>query len=121
MRRIRTNIPLQALVTMNDPVFVEASGSLAKAVLASSLSTDDQRIAYAFRRVLVRPPSDQETKRLGMILNEGLTEFNTDPDSATELLNSARIEADGFEKEQLAAWTIVSNVLLNLDETLMRN
>ena len=56
-----------------------------------------------------------------MILSDCLTEFKVDPDSATELLGSARIEADELDEEQLAAWTIVSNVLLNLDETLMRN
>ncbi len=122
VRRIRTNIPLQALVTMNDPVFVEASGALAKKTLAADLDSDSRRVVFAFRKVLVRPPSTQETERLVDVYKTALAEYQEDEAAARQLLESSRLAAmDGVSNEQLAAWTIVANVLLNLDETLMRN
>ena len=124
VRRIRTNIPLQALVTMNDPVFVEASGALAKLALQSA-NDDDQRIAHAFQRVLVREPTDAEIARLKKVLNESQSEFQSDQAAATDLLEVARVHigglGEGISDVDLAAWTMVANVLLNLDETLMRN
>lgn len=122
VRRIRTNIPLQALITLNDPVFVESAGALAKAVLDSKLSLNSQRIAYAFQRVLVRPPSEEEAHRLVALLEEARAEFTRDSGSAAALLETARVQVgDGYDQEELAAWIMLANVLLNLDETLMRN
>lgn len=120
IRRIRTNIPLQALVTMNDPVFVEASGALAKRVLDSGLSDDDTRLVSVFQRVLVRPPDEPELERLRQALAEARHEFQTHPKLAEELVHSANLESSE-DSVTLAAWTVVANVLLNLDETLMRN
>src|SRR5438270_10007871 len=63
VRRIRTNTPLQALVTLNDPVYVEAAQALARRVVTHGATTAE-RIAYGFRLVLARPPSEKETQRL---------------------------------------------------------
>ena len=124
VRRIRTNIPLQALVTMNDPVFVEASGALAKLVLQIP-DDNDGRMVNAFQRALVRAPTAGEVDRLMKVLAEARAEFEADPKAASELSDAARVHIGGLEPgitdADLAAWTMVANVLLNLDETLMRN
>lgn len=124
VRRIRTNIPLQALVTMNDPVFVEASAALAKSVLQAE-GDDDERLSLAFQRVLVREPAKAELNRLKQVVGEAKQEYLEDPAAASELLEAGRVHigglAAGLSEIDLAAWTMVANVLLNLDETLMRN
>ncbi len=118
IRRIRTNTPLQALVTMNDPVYVEAAGALAKSV--SSLDGEDQ-LPNMFRRVLIRPATSDELARLKQLFDDTQAEFNADPAAAIDLLNEARVEDTKMPKaEELAALTVVASVILNLDEALMR-
>ena len=122
VRRIRTNIPLQALITMNDPVFVEAAGALAILMAKEKVHPIEKQIDYGFRRVLVRPPNQQEVDRLVQMYQSALDDFRSHPDSATRLLKSANILINKDTKPvELAALTTVANVLLNLDETLMRN
>ncbi|PHR87589.1 MAG: hypothetical protein COA78_37025 [Blastopirellula sp.] len=122
VRRIRTNIPLQALITMNDPVFVEAAGALASIMIHAENQSIEDRVTEGFRRVLVRPPNQPEVERLVQMYQIALSDFQSHPDSATRLLKSANITVDKDTKPvELAAWTTVANVLLNLDETLMRN
>ncbi|MHC4876720.1 MAG: PSD1 and planctomycete cytochrome C domain-containing protein [Planctomycetota bacterium] len=120
IRRVRTNSPLQALVTLNDPVFVEAAGALALRMKEAGPDAATQ-ITNGFRRVLARKPSPAELQKLTDLLVETQTEFAVDRDTATELVTAAGI-ADRASQgpEQLAALTVVANVLLNLDETLMR-
>ena len=118
IRRIRTNTPLQALVTMNDPVFVEAAGALAKSV--SSLDGEDQ-LSTMFRRVLIRPATSDELARMNVLLKETLAEFQRDASAAKDLLEEARVEAtEAWQTEELAALTVVASVVLNLDEAVMR-
>jgi hypothetical protein len=120
IRRVRTNTPLQALVTLNDPVFIEAAGALAKQVLAQPDART--RATHAFRRVLVRPPTETEVDRILALHEQAIAEFQEYPDRAAELLKAANISApDGASTIELAAWTTVANVILNLDETVMRN
>jgi hypothetical protein len=122
IRRIRTNTPLQALVTMNDTSFVEAAGGLAASTLAIASKDTGSRMAHAFRRVLVRPPAAHELTRLTEFYAATENHFETHPDAAEALLKAARVTAEErAASHELAAWTVVSNVLLNLDETLMRN
>ncbi len=129
LRRDRTNTPLQALVTLNDPVFVEAAQALARRVVlyeAKSLSTVDQ-IRHAFRLVTSRYPSDPELARLTSLYESSLADFRLDPSSAKKLatdplgpLPEKALPVDGsIDEGVLAAWTVVGNVLLNLDEVLM--
>ena len=105
IRRVRTNTPLQALVTLNDPAFVEAAGALSKRM---------KSIEHGFRLVLVRVPTEAELKRLSALYSTLDDDFKNDPQSARDLLESARLE-DGD-----AAMVAVASVLLNLDETLMK-
>jgi hypothetical protein len=120
LRRDRTNTPLQALVTLNDPVYVEAAQALARRIVAAG-SSPSERIAFAVRTCLSRPPYDVEAKRLLALYEQSVTDFWADDDAAkkmaTEPLGAA---PEGANLAELAAWTVVSNVLLNLDEMFMK-
>lgn len=120
-RRARTTTPLQALVTMNDPQFVEAAGALATRVLTAGDSDDQGRVVMAFRLCTGRTPTLAEVQRILDLLREERAAFSADPARAEAL---ARVGApagvpQGPDPDQ-AAWTIIANVLLNLDETLTR-
>lgn len=105
IRRVRTNTPLQALVTLNDVVFMEAAGALSKRM------TD---LKHGFRLVLIRPPKDFELERLEKLYASMKEHYRDDPEAAKALVASAGL------KEGEAARIAVANVLLNLDETLMK-
>ncbi len=121
IRRIRTNTPLQALVTLNDPAFVEAAGALGRRVLAGPEATVRDRAARALGLVLVRPASAVESDRVVALYQDALADYQADPAAAADLLRSASLTpAAGEPVAELAAWTVVGNVLLNLDETLTR-
>jgi hypothetical protein len=112
LRRARTNTPLQALVTLNDPVYLEAAQALARRIMAGSASPAD-RIGQGFRLCLCRPPSDRESERLVQLYEDARAEFTRTPEKAKDLLS-------GEATPDLAAWTVVANVLLNLDEMFMK-
>jgi len=120
VRRMRTNTPLQALVTLNDPVFVEAAQALARRVEASPGTLTD-KVQFAFRTCLSRSPSEAEVERLVRLFEFTRVPFEKDPkralEMATQPLGAAPKESD---MANLAAWTVVGNVLLNLDEALMK-
>jgi hypothetical protein len=120
LRRIRTNTPLQALVTLNDPVYIEAAQSLARKVVASNDSIES-RIEDAFHQVLIRDPSRDEQKRISDLVIQFGKHFETRPEDAKQMatipLGDAAENADLIE---LATWTVVSNVILNLDEVFMK-
>jgi hypothetical protein len=121
VRRLRTNTPLQALVTLNDPVQVEAAQALARRVVAQGGDSTKSRASYAFRLCLTRPPSDREAQRLVDLFDKTYKQFqNAQPQAealATKPLGPA---PKGMNVVDLAAWTVVANVLLNLDETLAK-
>ncbi len=127
IRRIQTNTPLQALVTMNDPVYLEAAGALASKTTANL--QDDELLQLMFRRVLIRPANHEEMQKMRQLLQETMAEFRSTPDAAIELLKSANLAniadpADTKAREsqiRLAATTVVASVILNLDEALMRH
>ena len=120
VRRSRTNTPLQALVTLNDPVYVEAAQALARRNATSGPTARDKAL-FAFRQVTSRNPTDDELNRLEKLYTSSREQLQKQPDHAmklaTEPLGPAPKDADIPE---LAAWTLVSNVLLNLDEMLMK-
>lgn len=120
VRRNRTNTPLQALVTLNDPVYIEAAQALARRMTAAE-SAEAQRVTYGFRLCLARPPSDQERQKLLDLHGRVRQAFQEDREAAEKLatvpLGSVAEDADVID---LAAWTVVANVLLNLDEMLMK-
>jgi hypothetical protein len=121
VRRVRTNTPLQALVTLNDPVYIEAAQALARRIVSSGGATPAERQSYGFRLCLSRPPSDAESARLVKLYEQALARLSENADEAqklaTEPLGPAPKEMNVSE---LAAWTVVANVLLNLDETVMK-
>ena len=124
-RRVRSNTPLASLVTLNEPIFVEAARGMARRVLREGGSTDGQRVDYAFRLCTGRRPGPAERTELLALLQsrrERLTDRNAmineittgDADKAPEL-------PDNTTAVNVAAWTITARVLLNLDEILTKN
>jgi hypothetical protein len=121
VRRLRTNTPLQALVTLNDPVYVEAAQALARRMVAQGGSSNAARAAYGFRLCLARPPRDDEVRRLVDLFEKTRQQFRTAPDAATALATKPLGPAPaGMDVVDLAGWNVVANVLLNLDETLAK-
>lgn len=120
LRRERTNTPLQALVTLNDPQFVEASRNLAQLVLKEVGSEDLPRaLDFAATRLLCRPLRESERKVLQPAHASLLAFYQTHPDDAKSLVKVGESPADGsLDVAQLAAWTNLCNTLFNLDEVL---
>src|SRR5579871_2582255 len=117
-RRSRTNTPLQALVLMNDPTFVEASRALASRVMTSAASAND-RVVLAFRLAVARTPTANELHTLAALAAQEVTHYRGHPDAATELLGVGESKAGAqLDRAELAAWTTVAQVILNLDETI---
>ncbi|MDA7889161.1 PSD1 and planctomycete cytochrome C domain-containing protein [Pirellulales bacterium] len=130
IRRPRTNTPLQALVTLNDPVFVEAAQALARRIILESEANAEAQATRGFRLVLTREPRPNEVERLVKLYEETHTQYMTQPGAAMAMATKPRgllpeeilKHFDGNMNEahiHLAAWTVVGNVLLNLDETFM--
>ncbi len=121
IRRIRTNTPLQALVTLNDPVFLEAAAALAAKVAAHSGTVEDRAI-LCMQTALVRPVKSTETGPPVALYNDVLQEMKDDPAKARKLVESTRAsKPESMSQEEFAAWIIVSNAVMNLDEFLTRN
>jgi hypothetical protein len=119
--RGRSNIPQQALVLLNDPSYVEAARSLAARVLKECNGSAEERVAWAWRLVLQRLPRIEEMETVMPLLRAHLDHYKASPAAADELLKTglAAIPAD-LDKAELAAWTHVARVLLNLHETITR-
>ncbi len=118
-RRSRTNTPLQALTTMNDPQFVEAAGALAVRMIREG-STTTTRVARGMRLAIGRVPEPAEVVRLVLLAEEQLAAYAKDPASAEKLAAQIPKRPTDVPAADLAAWTIVGNVILNLDETITR-
>lgn len=119
LRRPRSNTPLQALVTLNDPVYVEAAQAMAQR-MAGSAGSIDEKAAYGFRLCLIRQPRKAELNELVKFYRDAKAAFTNQPDQARKMATDPMGAAKGRDLIELAAWTAVGNVLLNLDETLMR-
>jgi len=119
LKRDRSDTPLQALVLLNDAEYIEAAQALAKRVLREAEPNDEKRVAYAFRLCVGRPPIRAELNRLLTLVSNERQNFSKDAEAASLL---AKAKKSGQEDvAQLAAWTVVGNVLLNLDETVTKN
>ncbi|MCP4782686.1 MAG: DUF1553 domain-containing protein [Fuerstiella sp.] len=122
IRRVLTNTPLAALVTLNDPVYVEAAQALSRKVMLDGGSSKEERVRHAFLRVLSRPPTQQEAARLEALVDDEHKYYLENPDQAQQMATSVLGPApEGLDISRLAAWTVVGNVLLNLDETLTKD
>ena len=111
---------MQALVTLNDPVYVEAAQALARRMLAAG-DSPAARIEYAYHVSLIRDPTPAEVQRLAQLAEVAQVQLQTDQQQANLLATQPLGELpDGADATELAAWTVVGNVILNLDETLMK-
>lgn len=123
VRRLRSNTPLQALVALNEPTFMECAQALARKTLAEGGKSDAERITFAFRRAVSRPPTDGERKELLSLLAKQQKHIADGWVNPYELATSKNQLPDlpaGTTPAQLAAYTVVSRVLLNLDETITK-
>ena len=119
--RQRTQTPLQSLVLMNDPAFVEAARGLAQRVLREEPSDVDRRLMRAFRHTLGRQPQADEMEVLHQAYDRQLAGYRSDPKSAELLLKVGESKLpENANPAELAALTAVANVLLNLNETITR-
>jgi len=120
IRRIRTNTPLQALVTLNDPVYLEAAAALAGRMVAESVD-NEERAEHGLRLALIRPLREGEARPLVELQEAALADFEASPEQATALIQSSRGQAGEMAPTEFAAWIVTANAILNLDEFLSRN
>jgi hypothetical protein len=122
IRRIPTNTPLQAYVTLNDPVYVEASQALARRILKEGGSDTASRLRFALSLVLSRPAEPASIDALTKLYESELARCTADPAAAKKLATEPLGPLpDGLNAAEAAAWTAVANVLLNLDGVLMKS
>jgi hypothetical protein len=120
VRRPRTNTPLQALAVLNDVTFVEAARVLAQNTLRQEKSAED-RLLEMFRRVTARPPNDAESAVLAASLRRFQQRFADDAEAAQRFISVGEFPRDeSLDITELAAYTAVANLILNLDEALTR-
>jgi hypothetical protein len=117
-RRTRSNTPLQALALLNETAFHEFAQGLAARLLRESPGGGEARIRRAFELCVSRPPAAAELARMRELLAAELDDFQTRPGEAVHLAGPNAREGEGTT--ELAAWTAVARVLLNLDEFLTR-
>ena len=124
VRRTRSNTPLQALATLNEPIFMESARALALRTLGEGGGTDADRLVYAFRRCLARGPSEPEAAMLLDLLRRQAQRFARPEARPWDLAANDPAKPPplpaGATPPQLAAWTAVARVLLNLDETITK-
>lgn len=121
-RRERSNTPLQALQLMNDVQHVEAARALAARALTEGGAEDAARIAWLFRTVLARSPSTDEARIVAETLAGNRARYGADAEAAQRAIAHGESKPPaGLAPVELASWTLVANLMLNLDETLSRN
>jgi hypothetical protein len=120
VNRSRTNTPLQALTLMNDVTYVEAARKLAERMLLDGGAGPAARIDYGFRRVLARHPRDAEAEALQSALADFLSDYRSDREAAKALLEVGESPAEKADPHELAAYTAVASLILNLDEAVTK-
>lgn len=121
VRRIRTNTPLQAFVTLNDPVYVECAQALARRIVREGGASAAGRVRYGLRLCLVRPPLKEEVEPLVDLYESERQHYREHPEAAVKIATDPLGSLpEGMEAGELAAWTVVANVLLNLDGVLVQ-
>lgn len=120
-RRIRTNTPLQAFVTLNDPVYVEAAQALARRMIDEGGPIASERAALGLRLCLAREPEREEIDVLLDLVADSYMHYSSNEAEAQAFATDPLGPLpDGLDPAEAAAWTVAANVLLNLDEFLMR-
>jgi hypothetical protein len=121
IQRSRTNTPLQALVQLNDPQFVEASRAFAAKTLSTPRLSPDERISFAFHEALTRSPSDAEAKIIRRLHDREADRYAADSKAAEQhLLIGESVPLVG-DRVELAAWTTAARLILNLSEAITKN
>ena len=121
LKRQRTNTPMQALITLNDEQFVEASRVFAKRILKSGRSDFKDRLDYAFELATSRPSDDLRRNVLKSTYDEQHALFTKEPERAKQLLAFGDSKPDeSLNSAEHATWTLLASMILNLDETLNR-
>jgi len=121
VRRPRTNTPLQALALMNDKQYVEAARKLAARLMKEGGATGPERLTYGFRLATGRTPSARELEVLQKTLDKNLASFAADKAAADKLLSYGDSpKATDLDPAEHAAWTMIANMLINLDETITK-
>ncbi|MDG3007944.1 PSD1 and planctomycete cytochrome C domain-containing protein [Paludisphaera mucosa] len=121
VRRERTNTPLQALLLLNEPQYVEASRGLAERALRESGATTEERLAHMFRLAAARTPDAADLAELTAALKDFSAHYAGKPDEAKALIEAGATKPDpALEARELAAWTMIANIILNLDEVVTR-
>lgn len=122
VRRERTNTPLQALLLMNDPQYVEASRYLAQRILSEAGDSTAERIDFAMQTLVARTASGAERELLEKMCGQLMEEYQADPAAAEALISIGEVPAEKtFEPASLATWTMIANLILNLDEVVTKN
>ncbi len=120
IRRIRTNTPLQALITLNDPVYLEAAAALAKRMVTDATDPEN-RVERGLRLALIRPVRDGETAPLLELHRDARRRFAGSPGDASAFIKTARGNPGALQADEFAAWIVTAHAILNLDEFLTRN
>ena len=121
VKRSRTNTPLQALALLNETTFIEAAHGLARRMLGEGGNTPATRIAHGFRLAIGRPPSDSELATLVVGFGADRKAFAADPDAAGKYAGFGLVKPpEGIPPEEFAAYSLAANVIINLDEFVMR-
>jgi len=122
VQRPVTNTPLQALLLLNDPIYVEAARVMGQRILKEGGADDRQKLVYAFRLCTARAPSEREISILEKSLARHREKYKADQAAAEKLVavgEAARPK--DLDVSEHAAWTAVCNVMLNMDETISKN
>jgi hypothetical protein len=119
VRRVRTNTPLQALTMLNDEAAIEAARALARRMLTEGGTRIEARIIYGLRSCVARMPDEKEVGRLVELYKQQVRYFRSHEAEAVKIKGDLKASAE-ISNAELAAWMMVANVLLNLDETLTK-
>jgi hypothetical protein len=119
-RRVRSNTPLQALTTLNEPLYVTCARGLAENTLANGGPTTESRLAYAFRRCVTREPEPDEVAALERFLRKQQQRIAAGELTPGTILGAGENKADANAGAELAAWTLAARAILNLDEAITR-
>ena len=112
---------MQALLLLNDPAYVECAQALARRIMREGSQSVEGRLTHAFRLCVSRKPQAHEIQRLAQLYQQQLSRYKEDRTAAEKMATSELGPTpEGMDVHELAAWTVVANVLLNLDETITK-
>ncbi|MBC8243178.1 MAG: DUF1553 domain-containing protein [Verrucomicrobia bacterium] len=120
VRRIRTNTPLQSFVTLNDEAYIEFARALGRRIYTEGGDSAEERLKFALRLALAKPVEGRRLAALTQLLDSELAHYRNEPEAARALYGETVPVPDGAALPEMAAWTVVANVLLNLDALLMK-